>query len=101
MDVYYRFGKNGRGLTKEFMAIGEDIYQLSRKYYIVLDNQSYFDMADDVYDIMVHCTPMYDYNPNEINEGVWGFKPNESDSYWDYTHNLTKDLLKQLIDGLK
>jgi len=94
-EVYYRFGKNGMGLTREFMAIGADIYELSKKYHVYLDNQSYFDECDDVYDIMVHCLP------RKMDEGAWGFKPDESDTYWDHTHIVTDDVYKQLIQGLK
>jgi len=93
--VKYRFGKNGGGLTKELVAIGDDIYKYSKKYFVTLNKETFFDPTDDVYDFSIYCQPL------SLFEGAWGYLPNNSDTYWDQSHHLTKPLKKQFIDGLK
>lgn len=92
-DIYYTFGKNGLGLTKELVAIGDDIYQLSKKYHVYLGNEPYFDSIDDVYNFTITCIP------KKVDEGSWGYEPKQSDTYWDLSHHIVEPILKQLMDG--
>jgi len=36
-----------------------------------------------------------------LNEGAWGYEPHNSDSYLDKTHDLTRSLKKELLNGIK
>lgn len=47
------FGKNGWGLSDEFLKIHEIIQKLSQKYNVYLE-KCFIDSADDVYDFIFH-----------------------------------------------
>lgn len=49
-EIMIHFGKNGMGLTDEFIVIGEFIKKLSEKAYVFITD-SFIDGLDDVYDI--------------------------------------------------
>lgn len=52
-EIMIHFGKNGQGLTDEFIVIGEFIKRLSEKSYIYI-SEAFIDSLDDVYDIKIH-----------------------------------------------
>lgn len=49
LKISIYFGKNGRGLSSEFLLIGDFIDRLSNDYSIFLDKSTYIDSLDDVY----------------------------------------------------
>jgi len=107
IEIYYEFGKNGTGISKELMAIGEDLYRYSKDWYLTLTDP-HFDQTDDVYDFVVIGTRLKDDSylktrrrKSGINEGAWGYNPIDSDDYLDRTHDVTDNLRKQLMKGLK
>lgn len=52
-EIMIHFGKNGQGLTDEFIVIGEFIKRLSEKAHIYI-TEAYIDGLDDVYDIKIN-----------------------------------------------
>ena len=53
MEIYYQFGKNGGGITKELSIIGQELEDLANDgRWLVLD-EPHFDVTDDVYDFKV------------------------------------------------
>ena len=52
-EIMIHFGKNGMGLTDEFIVIGEFIKKLSENSYVYIED-TYIDSIDDVYDIKLH-----------------------------------------------
>ena len=52
IEIYYQFGKNGMGITKELEIIGKELQDLAKTYHLYLNNP-HFDIADDVYDFKV------------------------------------------------
>ena len=53
MEIYYQFGKNGGGITKELSVIGQELEDLANDgWWLVLD-EPHFDVTDDVYDFKV------------------------------------------------
>ena len=59
--INFSFGKNGLGLSDEFIKIGELINFLSKDNYIYMTD-SFIDTCDDVYDLK------FDVIPHEGNE---------------------------------
>ena len=57
--LVYSFGKNGQGLSDEFIQIGNLINQLSKDNHIYLE-ESFIDACDDVYDLKFKITPHED-----------------------------------------
>ena len=66
-ELVYSFGKNGQGLSDEFLKIGQLINMLSDENRIYL-TESFVDSPDDVYDMRFSVTPK--------DENVWVFKHN-------------------------
>ena len=54
--LVYSFGKNGPGLSDEFLQIGALINQLSKDNHVFLE-ESFIDACDDVYDFKFKVTP--------------------------------------------
>ena len=52
-EIMTHFGKNGQGLTDEFIVIGEFIKRLSEMAHIYI-TEAYIDGLDDVYDIKIN-----------------------------------------------
>lgn len=52
IEIYYQFGKNGMGITKELEIIGKELQDLAKTYHLYLSNP-HFDTTDDVYDFKV------------------------------------------------
>lgn len=52
-EIMIHFGKNGHGLTDEFIIIGEFIKKLSEKANVYI-TEAFIDGMDDVYDIKLH-----------------------------------------------
>lgn len=51
--IMLHFGKNGEGLTDEFIVIGEFVKKLSERAYIYIED-AFIDGLDDVYDLKLH-----------------------------------------------
>lgn len=54
--INFSFGKNGLGLSDEFIKIGELIKLLSKDNYIYMTD-SFIDACDDVYDLKFKVIP--------------------------------------------
>lgn len=52
-DIMIHFGKNGMGITDEFITIGKFIERLSEKANVYI-TEAFIDGLDDVYDIKIH-----------------------------------------------
>lgn len=52
-DIMIHFGKNGLGLTDEFITIGKFIERLSKTAFVYI-TETFIDSVDDVYDIKLH-----------------------------------------------
>lgn len=56
-DIHsFRFGKNGKGLSEELIAIGERINELSKTQRIYL-RETFVDELDDVYEFKFVVMP--------------------------------------------
>lgn len=55
-ELFYSFGKNGQGLSNEFLEIGELINKLSKDNHIYLE-ESFIDACDDIYDLRFKVVP--------------------------------------------
>jgi len=58
----------------------------------------HFDNLDDVYDFKVYGIRK---DEKEINEGAWGYKPDESDSFLDYADNVCKKLFSVILKDVE
>lgn len=55
-QVTFSFGKNGWGLSDEFISIGNRIKELSQNYNVYL-SEAKIDACDDVYDLIFELHP--------------------------------------------
>lgn len=55
-DIIIHFGKNGNGLTNEFIIIGGFIKHLSEKFNVYI-SEANIDSLDDTYAIKLHYIP--------------------------------------------
>lgn len=86
--ITYSFGKNGLGLSDEFIKIGKDIKKLSKDNHVYLE-KSFIDALDDVYDLIFAVHP--------IKEGAWGKGVLENDAALDYQSSFFGEVLNKFI----
>lgn len=92
-------GLNGSGKWNEYLT---DIYhfvqQLKDCWVIDLD----IDVCDDVWTLTVGFEKeSLDVDKGQLNEGAWGYKPDDSDTYWDLSDELGEMLFNKLIKDLE
>lgn len=63
-QVIFSFGKNGWGLSDEFISVGNRIKELSKNYNIYL-TEARIDASDDVYDLVFELHPHIEIHPHE------------------------------------
>ena len=70
----YSFGKNGQGLSDEFIQIGELINTLSKDNHIFIED-AFIDACDDVYDLKFNIIP-HDENKWMVKENAFNKNQN-------------------------
>ena len=84
-------GLNGGGKWIQYLSdIAKIIKNIPNSYIIDLD----VDTLDDVWTLKIG------FKKENLNEGAWGVKPEESDTYLDFTHELGEPIIKILHDKL-
>ena len=84
-------GLNGNGKWQDYLKdIAKIIKEIPTSYLIDLD----IDVCDDVWTLQLG------FHQGQLNEGAWGYKPEESDSYLDLSHELGEPIIKILSKKL-
>ena len=67
--ITFSFGKNGWGLSDEFITIGNKIKELSKTYNVYL-TVAQIDSLDDVYDLTFKLYPHTEDNPTNCKDNL-------------------------------
>lgn len=90
-QVTFSFGKNGWGLSDEFISIGNRIKKLSQQYNVYLA-EAKIDTCDDVYDLTFELHPHEKHEVTPPDESMYKDLENEINCLLEEKTKLRKQL---------
>ena len=86
-------GLNGRGTWNNYL---KDIYHLVKQ----INNCTVVSLDCDVPDDTWKLTLSFEKEDLMLNEGWWGYEPDDSDTYWDLANELGKIVFEKILKDI-